>query len=149
MNICQPIRSEHLFVLWWKPGLIFSVSLSLSQKISKLCVCVCCLQTPKYEIWWKISEMIDGNNYTYIDPTQLPYNTKWEFPRDRLTFGNTHFLLITSHHTLSSDCQFIIMKHSYWRFLHFILYFCLYLPCAVQCRNVNLPSRGHVVHHTQ
>ncbi|KAF5894319.1 macrophage colony-stimulating factor 1 receptor 1-like, partial [Clarias magur] len=29
---------------------------------------------PKYEIRWKIIEVSDGNNYTYIDPTQLPYN---------------------------------------------------------------------------
>ncbi|XP_053504781.1 macrophage colony-stimulating factor 1 receptor isoform X2 [Ictalurus furcatus] len=51
-------------------------------------VCVYrCKQTPKYEIRWKIIEVSDGNNYTYIDPTQLPYNPKWEFPRDRLTFG--------------------------------------------------------------
>ncbi|XP_017348080.1 macrophage colony-stimulating factor 1 receptor isoform X2 [Ictalurus punctatus] len=46
-----------------------------------------CKQTPKYEIRWKIIEVSEGNNYTYIDPTQLPYNPKWEFPRDRLTFG--------------------------------------------------------------
>ncbi|XP_046723469.1 macrophage colony-stimulating factor 1 receptor isoform X1 [Silurus meridionalis] len=51
-------------------------------------VCVYrCKQTPKYEIRWKIIEVSDGNNYTYIDPTQLPYNSEWEFPRDRLTFG--------------------------------------------------------------
>uniref|UniRef100_A0A3B3YD18 receptor protein-tyrosine kinase n=1 Tax=Poecilia mexicana TaxID=48701 RepID=A0A3B3YD18_9TELE len=29
----------------------------------------------------------DGNNYTFIDPTQLPYNEKWEFPRDKLKLG--------------------------------------------------------------
>uniref|UniRef100_A0AAR2JQI1 receptor protein-tyrosine kinase n=1 Tax=Pygocentrus nattereri TaxID=42514 RepID=A0AAR2JQI1_PYGNA len=47
-----------------------------------------CKQKPRYEIRWKIIEANDGNNYTYIDPTQLPYNnTRWEFPRDRLTFG--------------------------------------------------------------
>ncbi|XP_062867496.1 macrophage colony-stimulating factor 1 receptor isoform X2 [Trichomycterus rosablanca] len=46
-----------------------------------------CKQKPKYEIRWKIIEMNDGNNYTYVDPTQLPYNTQWEFPRDRLAFG--------------------------------------------------------------
>ncbi|KAL7854261.1 hypothetical protein AOLI_G00211050 [Acnodon oligacanthus] len=47
-----------------------------------------CKQKPRYEIRWKIIEANDGNNYTYIDPNQLPYNnTRWEFPRDRLTFG--------------------------------------------------------------
>ncbi|XP_072518536.1 macrophage colony-stimulating factor 1 receptor 1 isoform X2 [Salminus brasiliensis] len=52
-------------------------------------VCVYrCKQKPRYEIRWKIIEANDGNNYTYIDPNQLTYNTtKWEFPRDRLTFG--------------------------------------------------------------
>ncbi|XP_037544105.1 macrophage colony-stimulating factor 1 receptor 2 [Nematolebias whitei] len=46
-----------------------------------------CRQKPKYEIRWKIIESIDGNNYTFVDPTQLPYNQKWEFPRDKLRFG--------------------------------------------------------------
>ncbi|XP_062857069.1 macrophage colony-stimulating factor 1 receptor-like [Trichomycterus rosablanca] len=44
-------------------------------------------QKPKYEIRWKIIEATDGNNYTFIDPTQLPYNEKWEFPRDKLKLG--------------------------------------------------------------
>ncbi|KAI3374081.1 hypothetical protein L3Q82_022647, partial [Scortum barcoo] len=41
-------------------------------------------QKPKYEIRWKIIESTDGNNYTFVDLTQLPYNHKWEFPRDQL-----------------------------------------------------------------
>uniref|UniRef100_A0A8C6NXN1 receptor protein-tyrosine kinase n=1 Tax=Nothobranchius furzeri TaxID=105023 RepID=A0A8C6NXN1_NOTFU len=44
-------------------------------------------QKPRYEIRWKIIEMSSGNNYTFIDPTQLPYNEKWEFPRDKLKLG--------------------------------------------------------------
>ncbi|XP_041863683.1 macrophage colony-stimulating factor 1 receptor 2 isoform X2 [Melanotaenia boesemani] len=44
-------------------------------------------QKPKYEIRWKIIESTDGNSYTFIDPTQLPYNQKWEFPRDKLRLG--------------------------------------------------------------
>ncbi|KAL0993866.1 hypothetical protein UPYG_G00114910 [Umbra pygmaea] len=44
-------------------------------------------QKHKYEVQWKIIEANDGNNYTYIDPTQLPYNKKWEFPRDKLKLG--------------------------------------------------------------
>ncbi|KAJ8337582.1 hypothetical protein SKAU_G00365480 [Synaphobranchus kaupii] len=44
-------------------------------------------QKPRYEIRWKIIEAIDGNNYTFIDPSQLPYNEKWEFPRDKLKLG--------------------------------------------------------------
>ncbi|XP_069487748.1 mast/stem cell growth factor receptor Kit [Ambystoma mexicanum] len=45
------------------------------------------IQKPKYEIQWKVVDEINGNNYVYIDPTQLPYDHKWEFPRDRLSFG--------------------------------------------------------------
>ncbi|XP_068134671.1 mast/stem cell growth factor receptor Kit [Hyperolius riggenbachi] len=57
-----------------------------------MCVAVAVLmykymQKPKYEIQWKVVEEINGNNYVYIDPTQLPYDNKWEFPRDRLCFG--------------------------------------------------------------
>nr|XP_057919433.1 macrophage colony-stimulating factor 1 receptor isoform X1 [Doryrhamphus excisus] len=44
-------------------------------------------QKPRYEVRWKIIEARDGNNYTFIDPTQLPYNDKWEFPRDKLKLG--------------------------------------------------------------
>ncbi|KAM6986622.1 macrophage colony-stimulating factor 1 receptor 1-like [Aplochiton taeniatus] len=44
-------------------------------------------QKPKYEVRWKIIESNNGNNYTFIDPTQLPYNQKWEFPRERLKLG--------------------------------------------------------------
>ncbi|XP_077387869.1 macrophage colony-stimulating factor 1 receptor isoform X2 [Festucalex cinctus] len=44
-------------------------------------------QKPRYEIRWKIIEARDGNNYMFVDPTQLPYNDKWEFPRDKLKLG--------------------------------------------------------------
>ncbi|KAJ7316403.1 hypothetical protein JRQ81_002565 [Phrynocephalus forsythii] len=44
-------------------------------------------QKPKYQVHWKIIDACDGNNYTFIDPTQLPYNEKWEFPRNNLQFG--------------------------------------------------------------
>ncbi|XP_034545156.1 macrophage colony-stimulating factor 1 receptor [Notolabrus celidotus] len=44
-------------------------------------------QKPRYEVRWKIIEARDGNNYTFIDPAQLPYNEKWEFPRDKLKLG--------------------------------------------------------------
>uniref|UniRef100_A0A8C7G1E7 receptor protein-tyrosine kinase n=1 Tax=Oncorhynchus kisutch TaxID=8019 RepID=A0A8C7G1E7_ONCKI len=47
------------------------------------------LQKPKYQIQWKVIEGIHGNNYVYIDPTQLPYDHQWEFPRDKLRFGKT------------------------------------------------------------
>ncbi|NXP41994.1 CSF1R factor, partial [Leiothrix lutea] len=44
---------------------------------------------PKYQVRWKIIEACEGNNYIFIDPTQLPYNEKWEFPRNNLQFGKT------------------------------------------------------------
>lgn len=44
-------------------------------------------QKPKYQVRWKIIEACEGNNYIFIDPTQLPYNEKWEFPRNNLKFG--------------------------------------------------------------
>uniref|UniRef100_A0A8C9WJT7 receptor protein-tyrosine kinase n=1 Tax=Scleropages formosus TaxID=113540 RepID=A0A8C9WJT7_SCLFO len=47
------------------------------------------LQKPKYQIQWKVIEGIHGNNYVYIDPSQLPYDHQWEFPRDKLRFGKT------------------------------------------------------------
>ncbi|NXE86782.1 CSF1R factor, partial [Menura novaehollandiae] len=46
-------------------------------------------QKPKYQVRWKIIEACEGNNYIFIDPTQLPYNVKWEFPRNNLQFGKT------------------------------------------------------------
>lgn len=52
-------------------------------------------QKPKYQIQWKVIEGIHGNNYVYIDPTQLPYDHEWEFPRDKLRFGE----FLGFHHT--------------------------------------------------
>uniref|UniRef100_A0A8D1C3Z0 Macrophage colony-stimulating factor 1 receptor n=1 Tax=Sus scrofa TaxID=9823 RepID=A0A8D1C3Z0_PIG len=46
-------------------------------------------QKPKYQVRWKIIESFAGNSYTFIDPTQLPYSEKWEFPRNKLQFGKT------------------------------------------------------------
>uniref|UniRef100_A0A672INS1 receptor protein-tyrosine kinase n=2 Tax=Salarias fasciatus TaxID=181472 RepID=A0A672INS1_SALFA len=47
------------------------------------------MQKPKYQIQWKVIEGINGNSYVYIDPTQLPYDQQWEFPRNNLRFGKT------------------------------------------------------------
>ncbi|KAM9770602.1 KIT proto-oncogene, receptor tyrosine kinase b isoform 2-T2 [Menidia menidia] len=47
------------------------------------------MQKPKFQIQWKVIESIHGNNYIYIDPLQLPYDVKWEFPRQKLRFGKT------------------------------------------------------------
>ncbi|XP_063147107.1 mast/stem cell growth factor receptor Kit-like, partial [Candoia aspera] len=47
------------------------------------------LQKPKYGVQWKVVDEINGSSYLYMDPTQLPYDDKWEFPRNRLSFGKT------------------------------------------------------------
>ncbi|GCB61041.1 hypothetical protein scyTo_0014272 [Scyliorhinus torazame] len=46
-------------------------------------------QKPRYEIRWRVIESIspDGHEYIYVDPMQLPYDTRWEFPRDGLVLG--------------------------------------------------------------
>ncbi|KAE8287831.1 Platelet-derived growth factor receptor beta [Larimichthys crocea] len=44
---------------------------------------------PRYEVRWKVIESVspDGQQYTYLDPTQLPYNSTWEVPRDNIVIG--------------------------------------------------------------
>ncbi|KAK2882351.1 platelet-derived growth factor receptor beta-like isoform X1 [Channa argus] len=44
---------------------------------------------PRYEVRWKVIEAIspDGQQYTYLDPTLLPYNSTWEIPRDNIVLG--------------------------------------------------------------
>ncbi|XP_048187298.1 platelet-derived growth factor receptor beta [Perognathus longimembris pacificus] len=46
---------------------------------------------PRYEIRWKVIESVssDGHEYIYVDPMQLPYDSTWELPRDRLVLGRT------------------------------------------------------------
>lgn len=34
----------------------------------------------------------DGHEYIYVDPMQLPYDSRWEFPRDRLVLGELKLL---------------------------------------------------------
>lgn len=79
--------AENQIWFWWKsnctPREFNSLTLTLLPAYSFIW-----LQKPKYEIHWKVIDSIHGNNYTYIDPTQLPYDPKWEFPRERLRFGN-------------------------------------------------------------
>ncbi|XP_074528112.1 macrophage colony-stimulating factor 1 receptor 2 [Halichoeres trimaculatus] len=76
-----------------KPRLLFSAPLIGALSVAAiLFVLLLALlyrwrKKPRYEIRWKIIETTDGNNYTFVDPTQLPYNHKWEFPRDKLRLG--------------------------------------------------------------
>ncbi|OCT86363.1 platelet-derived growth factor receptor beta [Xenopus laevis] len=46
---------------------------------------------PRYEIRWKVIESVssDGHEYIYVDPLQLPYDSSWELPRDKLVLGRT------------------------------------------------------------
>ncbi|XP_075458182.1 platelet-derived growth factor receptor beta isoform X1 [Ascaphus truei] len=46
---------------------------------------------PRYEIRWKVIESVssDGHEYIYVDPLQLPYDSSWEIPRDKLILGRT------------------------------------------------------------
>ncbi|KAM9728608.1 macrophage colony-stimulating factor 1 receptor 2-like isoform 2-T2 [Menidia menidia] len=69
------------------PALIGALSAAGVLLVLLLIVSYRCRQKPKYKIRWKIIETTDGNNYTFVDPTQLPYNCKWEFPRDQLRLG--------------------------------------------------------------
>ncbi|CAL8271121.1 unnamed protein product, partial [Arctogadus glacialis] len=49
----------------------------------------CVYKKPRYEIRWRVIESVspDGHEYIYVDPMQLPYDSRWEFPRDRLVLG--------------------------------------------------------------
>lgn len=59
--------------------------------ISLVLVMVVWRKKPRYEIRWKVIESIssDGHEYIYVDPTQLPYDSNWEFPRNQLSLGRT------------------------------------------------------------
>uniref|UniRef100_A0A3Q1GQ01 receptor protein-tyrosine kinase n=1 Tax=Acanthochromis polyacanthus TaxID=80966 RepID=A0A3Q1GQ01_9TELE len=74
--------TSYFFLVWFMFRGSALCRMFLLQKI-----CFFFYQKPKYEIRWKIIESTDGNNYTFVDPTQLPYNHKWEFPRDKLRLG--------------------------------------------------------------
>ncbi|NXC39013.1 CSF1R factor, partial [Penelope pileata] len=77
------------------PNKLFTPILSTCMSISVLLLLLLLFllykynQKPKYQVRWKIIEACEGNNYIFIDPTQLPYNEKWEFPRNNLQFGKT------------------------------------------------------------
>ncbi|KAM6911777.1 macrophage colony-stimulating factor 1 receptor 2 [Lycodopsis pacificus] len=72
---------------FFTPALIGALSAAVLLLLLLLVVSYKWRQKPKYEIRWKIIENTDGNNYTFIDPLQLPYNQEWEFPRDKLRLG--------------------------------------------------------------
>lgn len=57
--------------------------------VSLIILVVIWKQKPRYEIRWRVIESIspDGHEYIYVDPMQLPYDSRWEFPRDGLVLG--------------------------------------------------------------
>ncbi|XP_054481620.1 platelet-derived growth factor receptor beta-like isoform X2 [Anoplopoma fimbria] len=44
---------------------------------------------PRYEVRWKLMESVspDGQQYTYLDPANLTYNSSWEVPRENVVLG--------------------------------------------------------------
>uniref|UniRef100_A0A8B9D5Y7 receptor protein-tyrosine kinase n=1 Tax=Anser cygnoides TaxID=8845 RepID=A0A8B9D5Y7_ANSCY len=72
---------------------IISVILALLvlTVISLIILIVLWQKKPRYEIRWKVIESVssDGHEYIYVDPMQLPYDSSWEVPRDKLVLGRT------------------------------------------------------------
>lgn len=73
-------------MILWKDHLT-AIIFSMKKHIPPLFFPPLSKQKPKFQIQWKVIESIHGNSYIYIDPTQLPYDSKWEFPRQKLRFG--------------------------------------------------------------
>ncbi|KAM4544457.1 platelet-derived growth factor receptor beta-like isoform 3-T4 [Odontesthes bonariensis] len=44
---------------------------------------------PRYEVAWKVMESTspDGQQYTFLDPADLPYSSAWEISRDHVVLG--------------------------------------------------------------
>uniref|UniRef100_A0A8V0YR75 receptor protein-tyrosine kinase n=1 Tax=Gallus gallus TaxID=9031 RepID=A0A8V0YR75_CHICK len=72
---------------------IISVILALLvlTVISLIILIILWQKKPRYEIRWKVIESVssDGHEYIYVDPMQLPYDSSWEVPRDKLVLGRT------------------------------------------------------------
>ncbi len=74
------------------------ISVILANDAVNRCITPSLFKAHKYEIQWKIIEANDGNNYTFIDPTQLPYNKKLEFPRNKLKLGTVTSIMLAVLH---------------------------------------------------
>uniref|UniRef100_A0A3B3C0J4 receptor protein-tyrosine kinase n=1 Tax=Oryzias melastigma TaxID=30732 RepID=A0A3B3C0J4_ORYME len=83
--VCLGIQDS--FHSIYTPVLIGAISAATILLLLLLVVLHRWRKKPKYEIRWKIIESTDGNNYVFVDPSQLPYNQEWEFPRDKLRLG--------------------------------------------------------------
>uniref|UniRef100_A0A669F6I3 receptor protein-tyrosine kinase n=1 Tax=Oreochromis niloticus TaxID=8128 RepID=A0A669F6I3_ORENI len=87
-TLAMNVNGEHSIIYWPFTSLLIGAAAILTILLVLLIFLFYKYkQKPRYEIRWKIIEARDGNNYTFIDPTQLPYNEKWEFPRDKLKLG--------------------------------------------------------------
>ncbi|POI29969.1 hypothetical protein CIB84_006281, partial [Bambusicola thoracicus] len=75
---------------------IISVILALLvlTVISLIILIVLWQKKPRYEIRWKVIESVssDGHEYIYVDPMQLPYDSSWEVPRDKLVLGPIYII---------------------------------------------------------
>lgn len=147
----QIFTGNHLFALYPK-DLKWLKRSSLKDDISFL---FSPDQKPMYEVQWKVVEEINGNNYVYIDPTQLPYDHKWEFPRNRLSFGqyetgsfprNLFVYTMTLGNPNNFLCsvapeteQFSVKCHHLWRVWHTVHYREMSLGRFV-LNSVTLPS---------
>ncbi|KAK1875189.1 Macrophage colony-stimulating factor 1 receptor 2 [Dissostichus eleginoides] len=87
MGLSRQALHLHAAAVIFSPALIGCLSCAAVLLLLLLVISYKLRQKPRYEVRWKIIESSDGNNYTFFDPAQLPYNRKWEFPRDRLRLG--------------------------------------------------------------
>lgn len=84
--------------IWSKESLwlIQIPGLNKKQLVIWLAFMFTVFQKPRYEIRWRVIESVspDGHEYIYVDPMQLPYDSRWEFPRDRLVLGELTIIFI-------------------------------------------------------
>ncbi|KAM9792715.1 KIT proto-oncogene, receptor tyrosine kinase b [Neosynchiropus ocellatus] len=84
-SISERVVPHKLFT----PVLIATVAIGFLLLVFVVVLLYKYMRKPKFQIQWKVIESIHGNNYIYIDPTQLPYDPKWEFSRQKLRLGKT------------------------------------------------------------
>ncbi|XP_003477396.1 macrophage colony-stimulating factor 1 receptor [Cavia porcellus] len=87
--VTREVHGRQLEEPFFTPVMVACISITILLLLLLLLLLYKYKQKPKYQVRWKIIESYEGNNYTFIDPTQLPYNEKWEFPRNNLQFGKT------------------------------------------------------------
>lgn len=101
------------------------------------------LQKPRYEIRWRVIESIspDGHEYIYVDPMQLPYDSRWEFPRDGLVLGKFPHGHETQNLSLSVSIVFLpqpVLLHWCQPRATRVSVFYTFIP-ALQCSRCSVP----------